>query len=269
MFCPNCGQENPDEAMFCQYCGIALKKPEQTKTNFKTKSSNGKMGKKGIILLVGLVLLAGAFFFGTKNDETHNSNQTTKTASDKTASDKTTSDKTTSDRITDKSDDVHSDYMQVADTFVGYVLTKEDSEEIAQLFPIQYFNERKKEDILEGIEKLKNYEEEDEEEDEEADVYDEYEEGTDDDYYDDDEYDYYYDDDQYVESINHKAIDSKDETNSEFLDIQKRYKEELNVEVSQAKRVTLELSLEDRSAEMKLLVVEINGLWYVDYSYVL
>ena len=255
MFCPNCGQENPDEAMFCQYCGIALKKPEQTKTNLKTKSSNGKIGKKGIILLVGVVLLAGAFFFGTKNDETHNLNRTTKTASDKTASDKTTSDK-----ITDKSDDVHSDYMQVADTFVGYVLTKEDSEEIAQLFPIQYFNERKKEDILEGIEKLKNYEEEDEVEDEEEDVYDEYEEGTDDDYYDDD---------QYVESINHKAIDSKDETNSEFLDIQKRYKEELNVEVSQAKRVTLELSLEDRSAEMKLLVVEINGLWYVDYSYVL
>lgn len=255
MFCPNCGWENPDEAMFCQYCGVALKRPEQTKTNFKTKSSNGKMGKKGIILLVGVVLLTGAFFFGTKNDETHNSNRTTKTASDKT----------TSDKITDKSDDVHSDYMKVADTFIGYVLTKEDSEEIAKLFPIQYFNERKKEDILEGIEKFKNYEEEDEEED----VYDEYEEGIDDDYYDDDEYDYYYDDDQYVESINHKAIDSKDETNSELLDIQKRYKEELNVEVSQAKRVTLELSLEDRSAEMKLLVVEINGLWYIDYSYVL
>ena len=80
MFCPNCGQENPDEAMFCQYCGIALKKPEQTKTNLKTKSSNGKIGKKGIILLVGVVLLAGAFFFGTKNDETHNLNRTTKTA---------------------------------------------------------------------------------------------------------------------------------------------------------------------------------------------
>ena len=63
MFCPKCGKQNKEEAIFCEDCGTHMKASQMQNTN--TPAGNSQKKKKssvGIILLIvgiiGVVVLA-------------------------------------------------------------------------------------------------------------------------------------------------------------------------------------------------------------------
>lgn len=73
-FCSDCGFENKDDAQFCKKCGSSL---NTTKTANNTKKSNKNTLIIGVAVLIGLILIAGAYMYlnnnstGTTNNETN------------------------------------------------------------------------------------------------------------------------------------------------------------------------------------------------------
>jgi uncharacterized membrane protein YvbJ len=73
MFCPNCGRENKDNALFCAYCKKALpsKKPQlTTQTNVKPqKGSKIRISNNAIravitgILIIVLIIIVLQFYY--------------------------------------------------------------------------------------------------------------------------------------------------------------------------------------------------------------
>lgn len=60
MFCPKCGKNLPDNAMFCDGCGTNLSQATSMPASYAKKSSVG-MGFKIVFAVIGLLTLIGAF----------------------------------------------------------------------------------------------------------------------------------------------------------------------------------------------------------------
>ena len=62
MYCHKCGKEIPDNSVFCQHCGAAIKPPA------KSKSNGLKVGvTAGLVILVGVGVFGGYKYWKERN----------------------------------------------------------------------------------------------------------------------------------------------------------------------------------------------------------
>lgn len=75
-FCPRCGKENVDDAVFCEDCGHNMKETDNRIRSYRNSQLlNGFLNFKTLAAIVVIIAIAGVLFFsfsGTSNDDSHN-----------------------------------------------------------------------------------------------------------------------------------------------------------------------------------------------------
>lgn len=230
MFCQKCGTENPDGAKFCKVCGRPMQQiPPVPPTPTVTPMPPVKKksgGKKIVIALVVILAIGAAFFLG--RNQIGISGISFGTTSGKKA---------------------EPEYMQTADEWID-CLVRGDAKGLVKLLPVEHVGKIVN-DILGGdLERI-------------------IEDGLDSliSEYQDDWESYKRD---YLEGfddldISHKAIKSTDVSGSSLEDIQSNY-QILGMKVTDAKVVTVEVTVDDHIEDIEIPVVQIDKTWYVDVS---
>lgn len=75
MICKKCGHENPDDNVFCSYCGKKIKK-EVKNSSIKKQKTKKKIGIViGTIVVIILVFIGGYYFASKNNDKSVSNNK--------------------------------------------------------------------------------------------------------------------------------------------------------------------------------------------------
>ena len=75
-FCPNCGEENEDAAVFCRSCGHDLKDVDQRiRTDKRAKTSSNALNFKSLAALVVIVAIVGLMAFSFIGNSNSNDSQ--------------------------------------------------------------------------------------------------------------------------------------------------------------------------------------------------
>ncbi len=230
MFCQKCGAENPDGAKFCKGCGRPMQQippVPATPTVTPMPPAKKKSGGKKIVIALVVILAVGAAFFLGRN-QIGISGISFGTTSGKKA---------------------EPEYMQTADEWID-CLVQGDAKGLVKLLPVEHVGKIVNDILggdLEGI----------------------IEDGLDSliSEYQDDWESYKKD---YLEGfddldISHKAIKSTDVSGSSLEDIQSNY-QILGIKVTDAKVVTVEVTVDDHIEDIEIPVVQIDKTWYVDVS---
>lgn len=230
MFCQKCGTENSDSAKYCKGCGRPIQQippVPTTPTVTPMPPVKKKSGGKKMVIALVVILAIGAAFFLVRN-QIGMSGISFGTASGKKA---------------------EPEYMQTADEWID-CLVQGDAKGLVKLLPVEHVGKIVNDILggdLEGI----------------------IEDGLDSlilEYQDD--WESYKKD--YLEGfedldISHKAIKSTDVTGSSLEDIQSNY-QILGIKVTDAKVVTVEVTVDDHIEDIEIPVVQIDKTWYVDVS---
>ena len=282
MFCTNCGKENPDGAKFCENCGKKIEEVVEdnaviTSETMK-KKKNIKFKRKYVIVLVIIVGIAGTLFLGKTDSEVSSKSnkkmvaeskddliekskdrqveEDTDKSKDKVIDGNTDEPEDESEEINELDDEpeeedidesenepieesvgtlIQPEYMKLADSVVEYYL-RGNVDGMMRVLPMRYFSEDDVRVYRNAVEEWLPQGDDPEylQELEETEVY-------------------------------HKSVKFKDVMNSDLENIQDMY-EAVDIDVSEAKIVTVEATIDGITSSIEIPVIKIDGAWYFGWE---